>query len=212
MSDIIAALPVKVSRTWKCGFCSGGSCQRCIGGIVNQGAVLVCSCKEHATMVRCVQCGNTQSEELVGWSCADPEACSSSLAARSAANPLRKELETVRMMGGEARRREMDRRTQAAIRAAVAESGIDEQLGLDVAADLDPDRPRKPRKPNGNGIPRATSGVCVCGCEGKTKGGRFLPGHDMKLKSALKKDIKAGNEEARAKMIEMGWEKFIPAA
>lgn len=37
-----------------------------------------------------------------------------------------------------------------------------------------PRLPRLPRKPK-EGKP------CACGCPGKTRGGRFLPGHDSKL-------------------------------
>lgn len=29
--------------------------------------------------------------------------------------------------------------------------------------------------------------ICDCGCGGKTKGGKFLPGHDQKLRSAIEK-------------------------
>jgi hypothetical protein len=30
--------------------------------------------------------------------------------------------------------------------------------------------------------------LCECGCGGETKGGKFLPGHDQKLRSKLEKD------------------------
>jgi len=33
----------------------------------------------------------------------------------------------------------------------------------------------------------ATSGVCYCGCGGATKGGKFVPGHDAKVKGVLRK-------------------------
>jgi hypothetical protein len=33
---------------------------------------------------------------------------------------------------------------------------------------------------------------CLCGCGGRTKGGRFLPGHDAKLKKVLVADAHAG--------------------
>lgn len=31
--------------------------------------------------------------------------------------------------------------------------------------------------------------VCICGCGEKTKGGKFRPGHDQKLRSAIEKDV-----------------------
>lgn len=44
------------------------------------------------------------------------------------------------------------------------------------------------------------SKACECGCKALTrKGSRFLPGHDMKLKSKLKKATKGGNANAKAK-------------
>lgn len=197
---------------WVCGFCGNGNHERCVAGIANLGSVLRCACKVHPPVIRCLECGNTNPDELTGWACSNPSDCRDAIAARSAANPLRKELELVKQLGGEARRRALAERLQAQIRVAVRESGIDEQIGHDVAADLDPDRPRKPRAPRKPREPRATEGICICGCEGPTRGGRFQPGHDARLKSALKKAIKGGDESARTRMIELGWEKFIPVA
>lgn len=43
------------------------------------------------------------------------------------------------------------------------------------------------------------SKACECGCKVLTrKGSRFLPGHDMKLKSKLRKALKVGNANAKA--------------
>lgn len=51
---------------------------------------------------------------------------------------------------------------------------------------------------------------CGCGCGGKTKGGKFLPGHDMKLKSALITSIKEGKAAERTKALKtaesFGWD------
>ena len=57
---------------------------------------------------------------------------------------------------------------------------------------------------------------CQCGCKGITKGGRFLPGHDAKLKSKLVKACKQAKTPAqRAKaekaLEDLGWGRFIPA-
>ena len=55
---------------------------------------------------------------------------------------------------------------------------------------------------------------CECGCDSKTKGGRFLPGHDAKLKSQLLQAIKTGPArtaaKARNRMSELGWDNFLP--
>lgn len=51
---------------------------------------------------------------------------------------------------------------------------------------------------------------CACGCGAKTKGGKFLPGHDMKLKSRLIKAIKEGPAAERKKALKEseshGWD------
>ena len=54
------------------------------------------------------------------------------------------------------------------------------------------------------------SKACECGCRALTrKGSRFLPGHDMKLKSKLRKAAKMGNANAKAKakkeLKAIGW-------
>ena len=51
--------------------------------------------------------------------------------------------------------------------------------------------------------------ICLCGCEGQTKGGRFLPGHDAKLKKALLAAARAGKKRAANKLEKLGWSKFL---
>jgi len=47
---------------------------------------------------------------------------------------------------------------------------------------------------------------CECGCRVMTrKGSRFLPGHDMKLKSALKKAAAGGDSKAKKELVSRGW-------
>jgi len=38
--------------------------------------------------------------------------------------------------------------------------------------------------------------MCICGCGEETKGGRFRPGHDQKLRSAIE-DAAGGLEQLR---------------
>ncbi len=52
---------------------------------------------------------------------------------------------------------------------------------------------------------------CECGCDDATNGGRFLPGHDAKLKSKLIKDALAGGEGAVKRLEALGWTKFLDA-
>ncbi len=49
--------------------------------------------------------------------------------------------------------------------------------------------------------------TCLCGCGTPVRGRRayFAPGHDSRLKSRLLLAARAGNAEARADLIKMGW-------
>jgi hypothetical protein len=52
---------------------------------------------------------------------------------------------------------------------------------------------------------------CQCGCGGHTKGGRFLPGHDAKLKKELITLALSGKKRARNRLEKLGWGKFLKA-
>lgn len=58
---------------------------------------------------------------------------------------------------------------------------------------------------------KSNSPKCECGCEATTKGGRFLPGHDAKLKAALIKEALDGSKRAVTKLEKLGWKKFLDA-
>jgi hypothetical protein len=53
--------------------------------------------------------------------------------------------------------------------------------------------------------------LCHCGCEETTKGGRYLPGHDAKHKTALVAAALAGSKRATTKLEQLGWKKFLDA-
>ena len=59
---------------------------------------------------------------------------------------------------------------------------------------------------------RANGNSCECGCGGKTGGGRYLPGHDAKHKSALVKAALAGDQEATNLLEAKGWTRFLDKA
>ena len=182
-------------KNWTCGWCHTGRHDRCKGRVPNQDALLACGCCGDQPE----KCNSCQSaEDVSGWQCVDRGACADRLAARSAANPLREELATVIRLGGIARRRALHERTVRQIRTAVAACGIDDEIGHDVAADLPLRRPRRPSAPK---QPTA----CMCGCGGLTKGGRFQPGHDMKLKGRLQRAASGGDFDAVARLRDLGW-------
>lgn len=75
-------------------------------------------------------------------------------------------------------------------------------------------RPREGNsRPCFNGVMNTKTKIkapqCLCGCGGRTKGGRFLPGHDAKLKKALVADARAGKRRAVNKLEKLGWSKFL---
>jgi hypothetical protein len=51
--------------------------------------------------------------------------------------------------------------------------------------------------------------VCLCGCGEPTKGGRFRPGHDARLKSDLRTKASGTNSRvataATKRLKELGW-------
>lgn len=57
-------------------------------------------------------------------------------------------------------------------------------------------------------VPQATR--CECGCGGEPKSGRFLPGHDSKLKSRLLQTMRKAEDakeqkKAEKELIDRGW-------
>jgi hypothetical protein len=50
---------------------------------------------------------------------------------------------------------------------------------------------------------------CECGCGGQTKGGRFLIGHDAKLKSRLINASLGGDKKATIEIQRLGWASFL---
>jgi hypothetical protein len=59
---------------------------------------------------------------------------------------------------------------------------------------------------------RANGNPCQCECGGKTGGGRYLPGHDAKHKSALVKLALGGDQEAVELLGNKGWTRFLDKA
>src|ERR1700687_5316443 len=45
---------------------------------------------------------------------------------------------------------------------------------------------------------------CECGCGGPTKS-RFMPGHDARLLSRLRRDARQGDQAARDRLERLGW-------
>jgi outer membrane biosynthesis protein TonB len=80
-------------------------------------------------------------------------------------------------------------------------------------------------EPSGNGKPakapkvkvpkaKAPPPACLCGCGATTGGGRFVAGHDAKLKSALLKAFRAEglSAEQQALVEQLDWGRFLTPA
>jgi hypothetical protein len=181
------------ARNYICGFCSTGDCDRCPGAVAGatKTGVVACQCRKHITEVRCLACGNTHEDEVTtGWRCADPATCQGRIITKALANPLHHEIAAARRAGGEARRQELMRRTSALVMEEVRRAGID------VPA------------PEGRCQCEGTNSKCSAEPVPTTK--RFAPGHDMSLKSALRRRARQNldpplAEAAVRRLAELGW-------
>lgn len=162
----------------------------CKGAVSNgAGTTWLCSCGCHDRLV-CHLCSHDHGTELEAYDssrriCSDPEGCRDNQAARTErsrrTNPLFIQLEQLR--------------AERAARATESTSeGTEDQPGPVAGV-----RGAKPRK----AAPEPQR--CHCGCAGMTKGGMFVPGHDMRLKSRLWDEANAGSVEAGAEIVARGW-------
>ena len=55
-------------------------------------------------------------------------------------------------------------------------------------------RPVQSETPKKKAPKKPKSGTCICGCQGETKGGRILPGHDMKVFRIAREHLTEGCE------------------
>lgn len=186
-------------RAYVCGFCSSGDCSRCPGAVTRGPGkgVVTCACPGHGQQQpRCLACGNRNPDEVTtGWRCLEPLICQGRIVERSLQNPLHAELMAAKQLGGEARRRALAERTVIQVLRDVETAGVD----------------------------RAPAATGQCQCEGAhqkcretpqpTKA-RFAVGHDQALKMALRKRARQTldlplAEDAKRRMIELGWEKYL---
>jgi hypothetical protein len=73
----------------------------------------------------------------------------------------------------------------------------------------------KARKTSGKAATTAgKEGICLCGCGRTTGGGRFVAGHDAKLKSELLRAFRGDglSDEQQGLVERLGWERFMTPA
>ncbi|ASR83477.1 hypothetical protein SEA_CARPAL_32 [Arthrobacter phage Carpal] len=159
--------------TLPCGHCMVSKHDACPGGVRNgNGQIILCACKKdgcRAGQPRCTECHNTEANEIgPNWKCIDRQDCEAEQERRLAANP------TIQWIRSE---------TQKKAVVTSEDSGAVE--GPPARARV----ARTPRKP-------AEPTLCTCGCEGTTKGGKFLPGHDSKYLNQLVEAAERGGRHA----------------
>ncbi len=92
--------------------------------------------------------------------------------------------------------REFEEGVDEGFRQVAAMSGGGEEATAEVMAAIDSAANQAAPKPGR---------LCDDGCGDTTKGGRFLPGHDMKLKSSLLRQFDSGDAGAGAVLVANGW-------
>lgn len=176
-------------RVNRCGHCRAGHCKSCKGAIrVPRGksapsGLVVCLCPNCAPQVRCLDCGNQFSQDVnpKTWKCLDRAVCRGRVDLRHQNDRLWQLIQACKSAGAKERR----------LKRAEAER-VKSQVGTE------------PEDRVASRTPRKTSGECEC-CGVPTRGGRFAPGHDARLKSRLKTAAKAGDKEAYRQLVERGW-------
>jgi hypothetical protein len=177
---------------WACQFCRSGLHRSCPGAVRTPKGLITCICAAapdagHPARPRCLDCGQDRPGEVdaVKWACLDQYGCSARLQARREAGPLYDLLRACRVSAVNARRRHREQYTR-------------------VGATLPEDEDALYGPPKKRSVPKARSGQCLC-CGQSTKGGRFRPGHDAKLRGKLLKLIKDGDRMAMLQLQELGW-------
>lgn len=182
---------LRKSGLWRCQYCRNHLHESCPGAVrLQRRGLWLCYCCRKAP--RCLECGATAGINSEFWACLDPLECQHRIVLRQRNSPLWNMLQQAKVSGIAERRRR--RETEAKIRAALP---VDEDEQLDQAAK------------RVASLRRSSSGNCEC-CGAPTKGGRFLPGHDAKLKSRLRRQRAYGTpeqqESARTELASRGWD------
>lgn len=75
----------------RCGFCISGACSQCPGGLEHKGGLIwKCGCTKHPLVIRCLDCGNRNPEEINPdkYRCIDKQDCKDRASKRLNDNPV----------------------------------------------------------------------------------------------------------------------------
>jgi hypothetical protein len=182
-----------------------GSCRG--SGPNGAGSTWYCTCECHVEHPTCRDCGARDVEVTLEGTCIDVEGCATTQQVRTASNPVHKTIREALNHAAQAAfiKSEQDAQKRARERAAAPSS-----------PNGGPKASPQPR-PARVARPAPTPQRCHDGCGGTTKGGKFLAGHDAKLKGVLvkaarqtppesgKPATKADAIRAMAELIARGW-------
>lgn len=209
------------TRAWRCQFCATGHHGSCPGAVRQLRRVgkteqveeylWLCECPESGHPgLHCLECKNTQPGEVntKTWMCVDRHVCAGILQKRRENSQLWQMIQAAK--------------SASAIKRRAKRLGMEEALaGLDTHSDVTIERMHtildnleevqglSQHKPRRSGPAKPKTGSCEC-CGEPTRGGRFLPGHDARLASALKKRVESGDADAYAEMKRRNWLKKLP--
>lgn len=165
-----------------------------------------CPCDCHVEQPTCRDCGQRGQPVTLDGTCIDVDGCATTRMVRRSSNPVHVQLNQI--LGDVERREAEDKARKAADRAAQREREAAQAQAEGRPVVVRPARtPKAPPKPQ----------RCHCGCAGMTKGGKFVAGHDAKLKGMLvraarqtppesgKPATKAQATNAMAELIARDW-------
>lgn len=195
---------------WRCGFCASGNHASCPAMVRNGYLIkrdkegretsrtprlVLCRCCGTGQPARCLDCNNTNPDEVSSeyWNCLYPDICAGRIRLRQEHSHLYQILQACKTAAFV--RRKSVRLSRDSI---MVEIPYDEDARLD---ELQESLRRRSSRLSGQ---RPTSGQCAC-CGEPTKGGTFLPGHDAKYKSRLRREAAAGEVNAQAELEQRGW-------
>lgn len=228
MTATIVAKPKGAPKVWRCGYCANGHHGSCPGAVWHQRKVRIgpkdddyrvepvlwrCLCEEpgHPSFPYCTVCKHAEVDEVDPdrWVCLDPHGCAARVQIRRENSRVWQEIQRAKSHAALKRKAERLNRAQLIAEVAADQDEVIDRLHgiLDQLGSAKTGGPKKVsgRRPKG-------PGACEC-CGEPTRGGRFLPGHDARLASALVARIRSGGDsEAYEEMVRRGWEKKIPPA
>lgn len=195
---------------WRCGFCASGNHASCPAMVRNgplikrdengheisrEPRLVLCRCCGTGQPARCLDCGNTNPDEVNSdhWACLYPDICAGRIRLRQEHSHLYQTLQACKTAAFVRRRTIRVSRDQMLV-----------ELPADEDARLDSLQESLRRRTARLGGQRPSSGLCVC-CGEPTRGGLFRPGHDAKYKSRLRREAATGDVNAQTELEQRGW-------